>query len=1599
MKRSFLLWAMLLMLASAAWAQPNTFETFMNPPREARPYVWWHWINGNTSKEGIRKDLAWMDRIGIAGFHQFDAGGAMMQSLPPVVEPTPYLSDAWKENFAFAIRLADSLGMEVGIASAPGWSSTGGPWVEPADAMKKLTWRTLEVEGGHGTQTLRLPAPYDNIGKFLNADAGLYASVFAQMTPWYQDVAVVAVRLPDEDKNLRELGATVSSSGGDFTLEQLTDGDIANGAELLLNRAGTHAWLQYSFPEPVTIRAYTLVGGEAQDSFATLRSTNNYLECSDDGVHWREVCRIPSSPVPQLTAAIPPTTARYFRLMIVNPKPDYTLWYYGVPVVEPTGTRIHEWNLHTVDKVNHAEEKAGFASPVDLVSIETPVTLAPVREVIDLTARKAADGTLRWNVPAGRWRIYRFGASLTGKQNHPAPPEATGLEVDKLDPGAWNRYFHRYLDLYKDAAGGLLGKRGIRYLMIDSYEAEHMTWTPRMKQAFRSARGYDLTTWLPALAGEILVSTEATEGFIFDWRETLGELFAANYDRVNDILREYGMAGRYTESHESSRTFVGDGMDPKRSAAVPMAAIWTEDSHTEIINMADIRESASVAHLYGQNIVAGESFTTNGMYGQAYTWYPGDLKKIADLALLSGLNRFFIHESTHQPADELRPGLGLLIFGQWFSRHETWADYAKYWMDYLARSCYLLQQGRYVADVLWYYGEGTNVVSESWKAHPEVPDEYSYDFASPHALLHLLRVRDGRAVSESGMSYRVVALGEHTRTMSVEILRKLQKLVDGGVFLVGAEPLHMAGLGDDPAEFQRLVADIWHSGRSNVWTGSVAEGLQRAGVAPDFQADAAGIRFVHRVDGDKHIYWVRNFSGKEAETRITLRDARGPVTVLDPVSGKPVYGVLHDGMLHLGADQALFLVADPSAEPVAEPAPLRPAGKTFLTGPWTVSFEGMDAPQGGRTWHDLASLTASEEPAVKYFSGTTIYRNNFSLPRYNLPDGIAIDLGEVGQMADVWINGEHADFLWKAPYRTEFTGTLKPGTNTIEVRVVNTWVNRLIGDAQPGAEGHSYTVVPFYQADSPLQPAGLMGPVRLDMLRTFPEVGQVRFDADFEGGSLGSVTLLDSARVVVAPGDTVTHLSYVVTGRFDPDNPVDTGLAPSANWYFFRMTGVKGKQIYLTQPDNGVVRKSYSYDGETWDHLPLAESKVHFLDKRFTRDTVYIALYNPYTYSYLQERLQTWSTRPDVTLDTIGFSHEGRPLQLLHITDASVPAEQKARVWLHGRIHPSESPASYLVDGLVEYLTSDTPEACSLRRQVDAWILPFANPDGVANGLSRSNVLGVNQEINFDRNDDSTVVEVRAIKKKFEELTAERPFDFMLNSHSQHAESSTFWMHRGSTTTPSFFRKLWTYTGLVSSFNPCIQPRDMNFSNMASRYAEGWMWNHAGENTIALTIETPYTCYSFDRDGLWADNDNIYLFGRRTMQGIAEYLGLSLPGRYIVETPARMKGGWVPYRGDERSFLGTEAWEATRAGASVTYQYENLPAGRYAVYRFVAGDCVEPERTDLRDPVTGQWTDPGIHGWVSLDTVDQKKYGRFRYTYHAAAPGDMADALLLIRCE
>ena len=1127
-------------------------KSFQTPPKDARPQVWWHWMDGNVSKEGIRKDIEWMKRNGIGGFHQFDAGGVNMPRAAKV--KLPYLSDGWKDAFRFALNLADSLDMDVTIASAPGWSSTGGTWVKPEDAIKKLEWRSIDTRGGK--ISVQLPDLYNVVGPYQDYHTD---NDRIKIEPYGKDLYVLAVRLPYSDKSMNALGAQVSKSESTISVE---------------------------FRKPQTIKSLTLKTMAMGDRPRTGKpECRNILECSDDGLKWRKVCDIEPTVLPYLTVNVPPICAQFFRVK---------------------GEKLESLELFTVMKINHSQELGGFGIIHDFWKYHTPYSKDAIRtsDIIDLTGKMTADGKLECSLPAGRWRIYRFGWSITGKINHPASPEATGLEVDKLDPDAWMRYFRTYLDLYKDAADGMLGEKGIRYLLVDSYEAGAYTWTPKLAKEFKARRGYDLLPWLPVLAGEIIGSSQMSERFLWDWRRTLGELFCENYDRINEIVNEYDLAGRYTESHEASRAYTGDGMDPKIKATIPMAAFWMENTPTGSAvpsAICDIRESASVSHIYGQRLVAAESFSVNGDEGRAYTYCPENMKYIADVGLSAGVNRFVIHESASQPNDQYLPGLQLFRYGQWLHRNETWGEYAWVLTDYLARSSSMLQQGNSVADILLYYGEDLNITGlyggQAFSSLPQVPDGYNYDFANPTVLRSGIKVENRTLVAPSGARYRVLWLDRNCEVMSLDILKKIKEFADAGVIICGKEPKSCAGLKADDRAFASIVDDIWHSRRKNVFAKGLEDCLRRSGIQPDFRAtvtspvaepvvrhssptikatggsaghfdklsdrnmslsdqenaveapanapDSYGdFKYVHRTLPDStQIYWVRNFSGKDSNVELSFRDGGKFAAIFNPENGDvtdadvnrstvslpllsadarfvvlsnrpqikvtidtvfvnttdttmictsdstevhPVDSLVRAGHFDTSASSAQRKLSDQGISlrdqqnSVAEP--VEATTIQTVTSTWQVHFDQKNGGTADEEFPELVSWTRKENPIVKYFSGTAIYKTTVTIDSTQLATSarIFIDLGVVKNIADLSINGTPAGVLWKAPFRTaDIKPLLKEGDNLLEIKITNVWRNRMIGDVQPG-EKHPVTAIRrFYKSTDKLLPSGLLGPVRI----------------------------------------------------------------------------------------------------------------------------------------------------------------------------------------------------------------------------------------------------------------------------------------------------------------------------------------------------------------------------------------------------------------------------------------------------------------------------------------------------------------------------------------
>lgn len=1082
----------------------NFHQEFQNPPSESRPRVWWHWMNGNVTIDGIKKDLLWMHKSGIGGFQNFDAG----LFTPQVVEKRlKFMTPEWKEAFNYTTKLADSLNLEMAIAGSPGWSESGGPWVPLKNGMKKLVWKEVRVNDGKIFNAI-LPKPSATTGAFQNIPLATEETAFmgetSKLPEYYEDIAVVAYKVPEKDK---VLDAVVSSSGGNFSFKQLTDGDLNNSVLLPADLKKGFAWIQFEYQKPETFISLRIVGGGIRNQWAnTPPELSKSLEVSNDGINYKKVCDIPLGGVAQQTINFPKTTAKFFRILFNNPVPPFSL----TPLLNPgslapeapVGTEIAEIVLHQVTKINHAEEKAGFAATYDLNKYKTPYCDDSIKydEVIDLTNQMKENGELNWTVPKGNWKIVRFGYSLTGKMNHPASPEATGLEVDKLDADAVKDYFEKYLNLYKEATGGLMGSKGLQYLITDSYEAGQMTWTPMMIEEFRKRRGYSLISWMPVLTGEIIKSTEASEQFLWDWRKTISELITENhYDQLTELLKKYGMK-RYSESHENARQFIGDGMDAKRTAAIPMSAMWTSGGTYKSIGssipmaMADIRESASVAHLYGQNLVAAESLTAVGFNGNAWSYTPENLKPTTDLELAMGLNRFVIHTSVHQPVDDKVPGLGLFIFGQWFNRHETWASQAKVWTDYLARSSYMLQQGKFVADILYYYGEDSNITALFGSKLPEIPKGYNYDFINPHALINLLEVKDKKIVTPSGMTYNLLVLDDNAKVMSMPVLRKLAALVKAGANISGTKPETKASQSDDPKEFSDIVKDIWESNRPNVHINKmIVETLSNLNIQPDFEYTSlqkdTELMFVHRRLDTGSLYWISNRKDRNEKVEVIFRMEGKVPQIWHPETGKTEaasYSIANGRTtvsLSLTPNDAVFVVFEKPVTKASFKLPeLKETISTTIGGSWNVSFESNRGAPSSRVFETLNSFTEHSESGIKYFSGTATYTKTFIAPDKVIKKGeeLWLDLGEVKNLAEVTLNEKVLGVVWKKPFRVNISEALKGGINNLEIKVTNLWVNRLIGDAQfNNKEKVTYSTIPFYTSDSPLKESGLLGPVKI----------------------------------------------------------------------------------------------------------------------------------------------------------------------------------------------------------------------------------------------------------------------------------------------------------------------------------------------------------------------------------------------------------------------------------------------------------------------------------------------------------------------------------------
>ncbi len=837
--RTILTCVCLIFTAFAAHA--DSLETgFSNPPDSAKPQTWWHWMNGNITKAGITADLEAMKQIGL--------GGATIVNVDCEVPrgPVNFMSPEWREDFKFAVQEASRLGLELCVENCAGWSSSGGPWNTPEHAMQHVVTSETKISGAKHFSGA-LPQPKTQLG-------------------FYRDIAVLAFRTPDgEAEPMKSAAPKISASITNIDGGLLLDGNSGTFVRLPTN--SLPQFVQLEFARPFSTRLATLTFSQAAGE------VRGIIQVSDDGKNFRDVraFRTPGRPTRPLTFALgsEAVSARFFR-------------------VEFTGTGARTRNLEVAEidfsprlRIESAESKNGdtgaaiLSSPVEKSAAENLVVKRDA--TIDLTSSMSADGQLEWDAPAGEWTILRVGYTPTGRNNHPAPAEGTGLECDKFSKEAldlhWAGFMQKILDDIAPPAGKTLTTS-----LIDSYEVGGQTSTKNFRKEFEKRRGYDLLKYLPTFTGRVVDNPEVSERFLWDLRRTIADLFAENYfGHFAELCRRHGLLNAvepYTGPFES--------LQSGAPADIVMGEFWSGSQGHPSVKMA-----ASIAHIYGKTIVGAESFTAGPEAGR---WKndPYEFKTLGDLMYCQGLNRYIFHRYAMQPWTNRWPGMTMGQWGFHFERTATWWNEGKPWIDYISRCEFLLQQGRAVADAAYFTGESAPV--EMRVGDPALPTGYDYDAVNADVLLHGAKVKNGRITLASGANYGVLILPPSDIDMTPEMLKCLNKLVRAGATVVGPRPQHSPSLANYPkcdVQVKKLADELWGKcdgtniqenlvGKGRIiWGRSLTNVLAAKNLKPDFEFQGASkatqLAYAHRVDGTSDIYFVSNQRRRFDSAECTFR--------------------------------------------------------------------------------------------------------------------------------------------------------------------------------------------------------------------------------------------------------------------------------------------------------------------------------------------------------------------------------------------------------------------------------------------------------------------------------------------------------------------------------------------------------------------------------------------------------------------------------------------------------------------------------------------------------------------------------------------------------
>ena len=989
---------------------------FLHPDRIFYPETWFHFLNGSIRREGITRDLEAIAASGIQGVQFFHGQQGNPEDWPGTEEHVECLSPKWESLVRHTAEEAHRFGLRFSLQTCPGWAMSGGPWIKPEQAMRHLNYSRTDVVGGKEVE-VELPVP--------------------QKEDWrdWRDIVVLAFPAPDGDTGTYCQVEKVEAEEQQEEWQKLLRGEP--NASFTLQPTDAQ--------KPHRVRVKMKGGAKVRSIEFDPIDRFNHNFCVQPDIHLRIMT--PSRTI-LLDSDFPRANWQDSDKTLTFALPD--LKEQGEYILEITNLhsmRISRLCFSTATRGHNWEMEAAWTlrqlMPLPKDMNEDGNGFVRQAEIVNVTEKMTPDGKLRWTAPEGKWIVLRIGHVNTGRRNGPAPAEATGWEVNKLDTAYVGHQFRSYIGRLTD--GPLKGL--VNNMLMDSWECSSQTWTRHMREEFQDRRHYDLLTWLPTTFGWVIDSREQSSKFLSDWRRTINELFTDNfYGYMTRLAHDKGMTVSYETA--AGDIFPADPIEYYKYADVPMCEYWQPFSNwLANHNYKHIRPTASAAHLYGKPRVSAESFTSFEL-----TWdeHLSSLREVANQNMVEGVTHTVFHTYTHNPdADRYFPGTSFGGgIGTPFLRKQTWWPFMRHFNTYLARCAFMLERGFPVSTVLWYIGDE---IEQKPDQHAPFPNGFAFDYCNTDVLLHRIKIKNGHWTTPEGICYDVLWVPD-TKRLLPETIKKLQMMeMQGG----------------------RIIKDVPIS--------ELEEALEKLSFRPDVKPTE--LRWLHRCTDKADWYMICPQKEQAFSGEVSFRQ-KGRVELWNPMNGNiqladaQAEGDFTRVRLDLQRGEMLFLVFRHDAKPKSK----KPVNTTELVPlkEWTLTFPqgwGTDKPlhlTELKAWKDLP---LSDEGRA--FSGTATYETSLQIDNKKRGQQFMLRLGEVEEIAVVKVNGEVADTLWAAPYQTDITPYLRRGSNSIIIEVTNTWFNRLVYDAALPKEQRRTWVINGPSAKEPLRPSGLIGPVEL----------------------------------------------------------------------------------------------------------------------------------------------------------------------------------------------------------------------------------------------------------------------------------------------------------------------------------------------------------------------------------------------------------------------------------------------------------------------------------------------------------------------------------------